>query len=190
MKRAWDPDGIMNPGNLLPRESSAAQKPPLRPTDSKNTELDSVSELVSVAGTTRLSDLQTLLERHGLTLGLGEETGLGHSVAEFVAAGLPGTRDPWSDPVAQTLSGLDARLLTGERLSLRPAPRRAVGPDLIALFAGTRQAIGVVERAVFSVERREATRARALDFNVDRDPPHDERERSAWESLVRSIRDI
>ena len=71
---------------------------------------------------------------------------------------------------------------------IRPAPRRAVGPDLLALLSGAEDQIGVVHTATLCVRRRAAPEARALPFAIERSPPVSDGERSAWESLVRQLK--
>ncbi len=88
--------------------------------------------------------------------------------------------------MAQTLSGFDAVLKTGERLHVRPAPRRAVGPDLSALFVGAQGEVGHIESATVSVHRQGATPARRLPFHAERNSPLSAAEQSAWQRLVRS----
>ena len=58
------------------------------------------------------------------------------SLADWLAKGAAGSRDRWLDPADQLLAGLDATLTDGRQVVIRPAPRRAVGPDLTALFVG------------------------------------------------------
>jgi alkyldihydroxyacetonephosphate synthase len=100
---------------------------------------------------------------------------------------MPGAPDPWLDPVAQTLSGFVARMNDGAELVVRPAPRRAVGPDLSALFVGTGERVGRIEQATLRVERRDAPRARSLPFAGERNPPLSAEESSAWERIVSTL---
>lgn len=53
----------------------------------------------------------------------------------------------WEDP----LLALDALLPNGEVFSATPAPRRATGPDLIRLLAGSEGAYGLILSALFRV---------------------------------------
>jgi alkyldihydroxyacetonephosphate synthase len=186
--RAWDPSGVLNPGNLLPRQSpggtsAASGGSPAGPFD-----LDEASLLATFSGELALDRAEALLESHGLTLGLTSRPEPSLDVARWIAQGLPGAADPWSDPVAQPIAGLTARLHRGGTLVIRPAPRRAVGPDLFALFAGAGERIGVVQTATLCVRRRGAPTARALPFAIERNPPLSQGERTAWERLVSELK--
>jgi FAD/FMN-containing dehydrogenase len=86
------------------------------------------------------------LRRRSLTLGiegpLPEE-----SVSAWLARGAPGARDHADDPVDQLVAGMEAVLPDGREMDVRPAPRRAVGPDLVGAFVGARAALGIVTGA-------------------------------------------
>lgn len=160
--RAFDPAGIFNPGALTPREGVTI---PEGDRLEKRTApaIDDVSLTATLPGDMPLSVAEAALAERGLTLALDPAPPPDARVAAWVAAGLPGTRSPWSDPVTQGLSGLEARI--GERgLSIRAAPRRAVGPDLTALFVGAGERVGTVESATVLVQRQGAPAARALPF--------------------------
>ncbi|MCA9593513.1 MAG: FAD-binding oxidoreductase [Myxococcales bacterium] len=181
--RAWDPAGICNPGALTPREDGPAPQatpPPTLP------QIDEHSLLARFSGDTPLGVAHELLARSGLELGLSEPPDPSLTIARFIAEGLPGAPDPWSDPVAQPIAGFDATLSTGEQLSVRPSPRRAVGPDLSSLFVGAREAVGSIDGATLTVRRRGAPAARQLPFHRDRHPKLEGPEQNAWERLVRA----
>jgi alkyldihydroxyacetonephosphate synthase len=186
LMRAWDPSRIMNPGNLVPREPNAGQATAVAAAPA-SFELDERSLLCTVSGTQPLDRLEAELFARGYTLGLAAAPGAGLDVARWIASGLPGASDPWSDPVAQQIAGLRARLARGGELVIRPAPRRAVGPDLFALFAGAGERVGVVTSANLCVRRRSAPGARALPFTIDRDPPLSAAESGAWERVIAAI---
>lgn len=185
LMRAWDPDGLMNPGNLLPRQDVRVRDTepaaPFLPGA-----VDEHSLLATFAGDVALEEAERALEARGLTLGLSAAPGATR-VADWVAAGLPGVRDPWTDPVAQVLAGFSAVLGNGRRLVVRPAPRRAVGPDLAALFAGAHGRIGRIEQATLAVRRRGAPPARVLPFAGERNPAPSDAENAAWERIVSAL---
>ena len=179
LMRAWDPHGLMNPGNLTPRSDAPACETSAAPPFLPGT-IDEHSLLATFSGDTRLDAAEATLNARGLTLGaLGEST-----VAAWIAAGMPGAPSPWADPVAQTLSGFVATLPTGRQLVVRPAPRRAVGPDLSALLLGARERIARIDHATLAVQRRGAPAARTLPFGGEPNPPMTDAERSAWERIV------
>lgn len=194
--RACDPSGILNPGNLAPREPFESVTSPgtqrgsapwvAAEQEGAPADIDDMSLLAAFDGGTQLSVVESLLAARGLTLGLEGDAPV-RDVAAWIAAGMPGGRDPWSDPVDHLVAGLTARLGTGEELAIQPAPRRAVGPDLVQLFPGAAERIGRVERATLRVQRSGAPRARSLPFNLDRDPPLSATEQALWERIARAI---
>jgi alkyldihydroxyacetonephosphate synthase len=178
LRRALDPAGVMNPGNLLPRDPPAdaarraAPRPPAAP------EIDRPSQLVRAAGTATLAEIERALAREGLTLALGRGAPAGDTpVDAWIAGGARGAPDPWSDPVDHLVAGFTARLASGAELEVRPAPRRAVGPDLFALFLGAEGRAGAITAA--TLRAHGDARPRPLPAALERDPPLGERE-AAW----------
>jgi len=108
--------------------------------------VDDTSHLVHVEGGVRVATLEVELRRRHLTLGI-EGTLPDESVAAWLAQGAPGGRDHRDDPVDQLVAGLEAVLADGRKLDIRPAPRRAVGPDLVAALVGSRGRLGVITGA-------------------------------------------
>jgi len=188
MMHAWDPSGILNPGNLAPRDSSPGSFETDRIDPFVPGRVDDVSLLATFAGTATLGEAEEKLLLNGLTLDLARGIDFGTTIADFIAGGMLGTRDPWADPVDQTLAGFVANLENGARLTVRPAPRRAVGPDLSALVVGAGHEIGKIEQATLTVHRRGAPRVRALPFEIDRHPPVSDAERAAWNRIVEALR--
>ena len=178
---AWDPARIMNPGALLPLT------PAPRPAERKYPEpgLDELSQLVTVNATQTLGALEAELGARGYTLGAVAPPEL--TVGEWLARGLPGAADPWSDPVDHTLAGLQATLRDGKRLTLLPLPRRATGPDLGALVAGAAGRIARLERATLRVRPLHAQSPRPLPFAGERNPAVSAEERAAFDDLVTAL---
>ncbi|MEZ4221894.1 MAG: FAD-linked oxidase C-terminal domain-containing protein [Polyangiaceae bacterium] len=183
LMQAWDPSGILNPGALLPREAPQRTRAVAAP---PRAVVDESSLVATLPGDMPLAVAEELVGRQRLTLGL-EGTLPESTVAEFVAKGMPGAPDPWSDPVAQTLSGFQARMRDGNDLEVRSAPRRAVGPDLSALFLGTDGRIGTVRSASLRVSPTQSARARRLPYHGDRNPALDESERHAWDRVEQAL---
>lgn len=176
LRGAFDPAGIMNPGNLMPSESPArrpASLPPAEPV------LDRESLLVNAAGTALLADVERALALEGLTLGLapGAVSMETTTVDAWIAAGAPGAPDPWADPVDHLVAGFCARLPSGASLDVHPAPRRAVGPDLFALFLGMGGRAGVITSAHLRAHRSE--RPTPLPLVLEREP-HVAPDEQAW----------
>jgi hypothetical protein len=81
------------------------------------------------------------------------------AVADWLAGGVPGTPTCFADPADHVVAGLTATLVNGQRLEVRPSPRRSVGPDLIALFTGAGERFGSINQAWLRVHRKDARRA-------------------------------
>jgi len=165
LRGAFDPAGIMNPGNLLPRDPPARRAVAPGPATPA---LDRASQLVHARGDATLAQVEQVLAAAGLTLGLDAAPGE-MTVAAWIAAGARGAPDPWLDPVDHLVAGFTARLASGADLEIRPAPRRAVGPDLFALFLGAEERAGVITSAHLRAHGRLA--ARVLPVQLDRNPP-------------------
>ncbi len=190
LMRAFDPDGILNPGNLVPPEAgggSAATLPSrLAPSPSTAVDLDSVSLLARVGAETEVLALERHLGDAGLTLDARFDAP-GVTIGAWLAQGAPGARDRWLDPVDQLVAGFDATLVDGRALRVRPAPRRAVGPDLSALFIGAGTRFGRIDSAWLRVHPKGAPRAVSSPFEVDRDPPVSSGEGALLDAIAASL---
>jgi alkyldihydroxyacetonephosphate synthase len=132
--------------------------------------VDRKSLLVSVDGAMTLGEVEASLLELGLTLDVvGPKEGK-EPVASWLAAGARGARDGWLDPADHLIAGCDERLHDGSRFEIRPAPRRAVGPDLIALVAGMGERFAKIERAWLRVHPIGVERPNQGRLEVDPDP--------------------
>ncbi|MEP7049809.1 MAG: FAD-linked oxidase C-terminal domain-containing protein [Pseudomonadota bacterium] len=184
LRQAWDPAGLFNAGALeAPFEVLPALPPDARPAFV----LDELSRLAEVDARLSLGTTQSLLARAGLSLGLDSSADWSSSIASWIAAGFPGARDAWLDPVSARVTGFEATA-GGVQARVRAAPRRATGPDLLALFAGAHAAIGRVERATLAVEPLAAPLPRAQPFRWERDPGLSPAERRAFDLVRRALR--
>ncbi len=184
LMRAFDPGGILNPGNLLPSEAPA-RAPDAAGTHSAAIEIDRTSLLACVDGAADLASLERHLNEATLTLDARFEAS--STVSDWLAGGAPGTRDRWLDPVDQLVAGLDATLTDGRVLRIRPAPRRAVGPDLTALFVGAAGRFGRVDRAWLRVHPRGARRPTSALFRHEREPPLTAGEQALLDAMTRTL---
>jgi alkyldihydroxyacetonephosphate synthase len=148
--------------------------------------VDDASGLVCLRGNTRLDHAERTLRERGLTLGVDAAPDL--DVDGLIASGMRGMPDPFDDPVEQRLAGISATLSSGAPLDLAPAPRRATGPDLGALFVGAERRVGRVDRAWLRARVLGATGARALPFSGERAPALEPGERDAFEAVVVAFR--
>jgi alkyldihydroxyacetonephosphate synthase len=167
LRKVFDPHGILNPGNLLPRDPparSAVPPPPPIPL------LDRASLLVHASGRATLSEVERVLRAEGLTLGLGADAPPLETttVDGWIAGGGMGAPDPWLDPADHAVAGFSARLASGADLTVRPSPRRAVGPDLFALFWGMQGRAGVVTSA--HLRAHGPGRSQPLPASIERQP--------------------
>ncbi|WP_437647031.1 FAD-binding protein [Sorangium sp. So ce362] len=188
LRGVFDPAGIMNPGNLLPRDAAPAARRPLPPPPAAPV-IDGDSLLVHAAGDARIGEVERALAQRGLTLALDVDAASRELTLDaWIAAGAHGAPDPWSDPVDHLVAGFTARLASGGELAVRPAPRRAVGPDLFALFLGVGGRIG----AITSVHLRAhgASRPRALPTSLPRQPPLGHAEAAWLDAVVSAARDV
>ena len=168
LMRAFDPAGVMNRGNLLPREPSAPLRLPALP---RGFALDEVSMLATIPAAMTLREVRGRLEPRGWRLPLVSAADESLPVGAWIEAGAPGSFDPWSDPCDHLLAGLRTVLPSGDELRIRPCPRRAAGPDLIALFAGAGGRFGRVEQVDLRVRKADEPPARPLPFAGPRDLP-------------------
>jgi alkyldihydroxyacetonephosphate synthase len=185
LMRAFDPDAILNPGNLIPLDSTSTSPPTPTPTPT-STSIDHQSLLVCVNGSVDLASLEHLLNSADLTLS-AQVPSPSVPVSLWLARGAPGSRDRWLDPVDHLVAGLDATLRGGRQISIRPAPRRAVGPDLIALFVGSGERFGRIDRAWLRVHPRGASLPTSSPFDHDRDPPLGPQEGALLDGLERRL---
>lgn len=183
LRHAWDPAGMFNPGALCaPLQVLPARERDARPAFA----LDAQSLLAEVDAQLSIGAVEALLSRRGLTLGLSGGIDWSSSLAVWVARGAPGAKDPWADPVGSLVAGFEASA-GGVEVNVRSAPRRATGPDLLALFAGAQERVGVVERVTLAVTECRARVPRAQPFNWDRDPPLSSTEARAFDLVRRAI---
>jgi alkyldihydroxyacetonephosphate synthase len=153
--------------------------------------LDRASLLVEVDATTILGACEAALQAEGLSLGLEalEAADATLAVGPWLAGGARGARDPWADPADHLVAGLTATLKDGRTLVIRPSPRRAVGPDLIALVVGMEERYARIERAWLRVHRVGAPRAHVHALVAERNPPVSEEEEGLLEAIAGAMQE-
>ncbi|HXK20043.1 MAG TPA: hypothetical protein VNG33_19665, partial [Polyangiaceae bacterium] len=175
--RAWDPDRLLNAATFEPLRTAPAVRPrePLPG-------IDAVSGIATFRGDTRLAEIELAAQAKGWSLGLvGAPPPL--TLDGFIAAGLPGLPDPFSDPVRGNLCGLEAHGALAN-FRLLAAPRRATGPQLAALCLGAGGEIARVESASLALLKRGAELAAAAAVPA----PLGADERAAWQRVVDAFR--
>ncbi len=149
--------------------------------------VDRTSLVAEIDAALTLAEVEAALAAAGLGLDLGPDAPRDARVSDWLADGAPGTRDPFRDPVDHVLSGLDARLPNGHELRVRPGPRRAVGPDLVALFFGARGRFGTITRAHLRVHPLGVARPEAAPFTAPAAPPPSAAERALLDAIAREL---
>lgn len=124
---------------------------------------DEGSRILHVQGGCSLATIERELGGRGLTLGV-REVALELDAGTWLAVGAPGARDPADDPVDHLVAGLGAVLPDGTVMHVRPAPRRAVGPDLAGAMIGARGRLGVITSVHFAARAR--THVRVVSFEM------------------------
>jgi alkyldihydroxyacetonephosphate synthase len=180
---AFDPAGIMNPGNLLPRtdQPRAASSP----APARGFSLDVASRTATFPAAMTLDEAQSRLAPHGHRLPC-EATG--QTLGAWLESGAVGAPDRWQDPVDHLVAGLRATMLDGAELRVAPCPRRAVGPDLTALLLGARRRYGSLIDVDLRVCARDERPARVLPYQGPRNPPLEPGEASLADRIERSLR--
>jgi len=162
----------------------------MRP-NARGVAIDRTSLLAEVDADVTLGELEDALALDGLTLAVEGAGGYGRldreRVGAWLAGGAAGAPDPWSDPVDHLVAGLDALLPDGRALAIRPAPRRAVGPDLVALTAGMGGRLATIVRVTFRVHPRGVARRETEPFVHDRDPPLDAGEEALLAHIAKEL---
>jgi alkyldihydroxyacetonephosphate synthase len=121
-------------------------------------ELDRESLLVHVRASDRLDEIEATLTHENLTLALWNGAPMPIAVGAWLEAGAEGARSPWLDPADHLVAGFTAHKKDAQSFTVRPAPRRAVGPDLLSLVLGMRGRMLTLESVWLRVHRVGITR--------------------------------
>lgn len=176
VRRAWDPELLLNPDTFEPLRAapSISLREPVPG-------IDAVSGIATFRGETPLSEIEAAARARGFSLGVNGDVPP-FTLAGFIDAGLPGSADPFADPVRGSVCGLEAR---GDVASFRllPAPRRAVGPDLSALCVGAAGRIARVESASLALVQSGASSRCATAKST----PLAADEAEAWQRVIGAL---
>ncbi len=124
-------------------------------------DVDPVAGQVSVEAGVFGPDLEAALAPHGLTLGHRPQSFDLSTVGGWLATSGAGQYSNRYGTIAEMVREIDVVLASGELVHLGSrAPRRAVGPELRALFVGSEGALGVITRATLVVRRAPASEQR------------------------------
>ena len=149
--------------------------------------VDRRSQLAYVDGEMTLGEVEASLTVSGLTLDVAGAKGDEQTVASWLAGGARGARETWLDPADHLIAGCEVMLSDGTRFEIRPAPRRAVGPDLVALFVGMGARFGTIERAWLRVHPIGVERPNHGGLALDPNPPVSEGESRLLETIAASL---
>lgn len=176
LRRAWDPELLFNPETFEPLRAAHAVEP-REPVPG----VDAVSGIATFRAEASLVEIEAEAQQRGFSLGLvGALPPL--TLGGFIDAGLPGAPEPFADPVRGSVCGIEARSKAGG-FRLLPAPRRAVGPDLMALCVGAGGHVARVQSASLSLTRASAPRGPAASATS----PLAADESAAWQRVVDAL---
>lgn len=153
--------------------------------------IDKISQLVEADGQETIATVEAALRAAGLTLGLDGSADASTTVREWLGEGARGARDPWVDPVDHVVAGFAAKLRDGRVMTLRPAPRRAIGPDLYALVHGLRGRYVELTKAwlrCFPIADKGARLPKTQPLAIERDPPLSGAEQRLFDAIDRALR--
>ncbi len=85
------------------------------------------------------------------------------------------------------LAGLEGRLRDGRTLSIRPSPRRAVGPDLAALFLGGGERFATIEHAWLRVHPKGVRRVALATDGLRLEAPVSAEESLLLDAIAREL---
>ena len=121
------------------------------------TDVDLVSQTISVEAGVRGDQLEEALAEHGLTVGLYPQSIAISTVGGWIAASSAGQASTGFGAIEHVLLGLTAVLPEGEILRCKPVPRSAAGPDLRRLLVGSEGTLAVVTEATLACRTRPAS---------------------------------
>lgn len=146
---------------------------------------DRSSLLIRAPGDARMAEIAALAKDEGVELPLTSAVP-DMTVDEWIARGAPGARDRFLDPADQLLAGATLRMKNGSVIELRPAPRRSVGPDLIALVFGQEGRVAEIIHADLRVVFP-GTLYTSPPFRAPADPPLEPGEARLFDAIANAL---
>ena len=143
--------------------------------------LDHVSLLVHVRADASFAEVQAVLARDGLTL----DATYDGTIGRWLEQGAPGSRNAWLDPADHVIAGWTGRV-NGKTFEIRPAPRRATGPDLLCLVLGCEGRFIKMESVWLRVHRLGVARPTTEHFAGDAAPVNDG-ERALFDAIASNV---
>ncbi|HEY1958845.1 MAG TPA: FAD-binding protein [Polyangiaceae bacterium] len=149
--------------------------------------LDRESLLVHVDAGARFGEVEAYLAERGLTLDVADA--FEGTVGAWLESGAPGARSAWLDPADHLVAGFSARIrATDASFEIRPAPRRATGPDLTALVLGLRGRMLALDAVWLRVHRAASPRPTSEKFTSDEAEPLGEHERALFDAIADALK--
>src|SRR5688500_8139366 len=124
---------------------------------------DDASRIIHVQAGCAVAAVERELEPRRLTLGL-RESPAAIDVGTWLALGAPGAPAAADDVVSHLFAGLSVVWPDGSIAHVRPAPRRAVGPDLAGALIGARGRLGVITGVHLAARARVATATHSYEM--------------------------
>lgn len=109
-------------------------------------------------------EYEEALERNGLAAGHVPQSLYISTVGGWLACRSAGQFSTRYGKAEDLVAGMDVVLASGERVSIRPQPATAAGPDLGRLFCGSEGTLGVIVRATLRAVPQSARRPCAFRF--------------------------
>lgn len=128
--------------------------------------LDPLSGIVTTQAGVSVNNIEAFLHQKGYTLGWYPVNKGTMPIGTYVATGGPQQYSPLYGDMRDQIAGLSAVLPNGSIFKARPAPRRAVGPDMIGLFVGGHGRPGIITGLCLRIFETPRTR-QTFAFNGD-----------------------